>query len=365
TLSEERFSLFGDKDVDEEEKLLNQKLETLRKAFEDAERAKNQKKDEKNQLEAKKNQLEAGILQRKPKLDEASFAFEQKILANGFSDDDAFMAARLSDEDFEELKKKSDFLKTAFTQANTTLENAEKSYFEYSEANKIQGRKEDLLQESGDLEEKRKALNARLTQIKSIFAVNEQNQKRAKKILEDYEAFQAEYGLWEQMNKWAGTNKGADLSVFVQSLAFNSLLSLANKNLYGITKRYTLIQQDSSPLEFAIRDDYFANPRSVKNLSGGEKFLVSLSLALGISEFASRNVRVDSLFLDEGFGTLSGELLTEAINALKNLQKDGKMLGIITHVQDVIDEIDQKIEVKQAALGYSVIYGSGIREVTS
>ena len=365
SLSGERFSLFGDKNVDEEERLMSQSLETLRKAFDEAEKAKNQKKEEKTRLEAKKNQLEAGISQRKPKLDEADFAFEQKIRANGFTDNDDFMSARLSDGDIEDLKKKSDFLKTAFTQAKTSLENAEKSYAEYSETHKVCVGKEELLQEREALDGQRKDLVAKLTQIKSIFALNEQNQKRAEKILGDYERLQSEYGLWEQMNKWAGTNKGSDLSVFVQSLAFNSLLSLANKNLYGITKRYALIQQDSSPLEFAIRDDYFANPRSVKNLSGGEKFLVSLSLALGISEFASRNVRVDSLFLDEGFGTLSGELLTEAINALKNLQKDGKMLGIITHVQDVIDEIDQKIEVKQAALGYSVIYGSGIREVTS
>ncbi|MDE5613243.1 MAG: hypothetical protein K2I74_01160, partial [Treponemataceae bacterium] len=79
-----------------------------------------------------------------------------------------------------------------------------------------------------------------------------------------------------------------------------------------------------------------------------------------VSEFASRNVRVDSLFLDEGFGTLSGDLLTEAINALKNLQKDGKMLGIITHVQDVINEIDQRIEVRQTSGGHSVLAGSGI-----
>ena len=121
-----------------------------------------------------------------------------------------------------------------------------------------------------------------------------------------------------------------------------------------------MVQKEADSLDFEIQDIYFEEPRSISNLSGGEKFLVSLSFALAISEFASKNVRVDSLFLDEGFGTLSGELLTEAINALKNLQKQGKMLGIITHVQDVISEIDQKIEVKPAALGHSILCGSGI-----
>ena len=162
------------------------------------------------------------------------------------------------------------------------------------------------------------------------------------------------------MNKWAGQREGADLSVFVQSLAFSSLLRLTNKNLFGITNRYKVVQKSPASLDFEMQDIFFDEPRSIANLSGGEKFLVSLSFALGISEFASRNVRVDSLFLDEGFGTLSGELLTEAINALKNLQKDGKMLGIITHVQDVINEIDQRIEVKPVSGGHSILIGSGI-----
>ena len=100
--------------------------------------------------------------------------------------------------------------------------------------------------------------------------------------------------------------------------------------------------------------------RPVSNMSGGEKFIISLSLALGIAELASQNIRVDSLFLDEGFGTLSGDPLTEAINALKRLQNSGKMLGIITHVDAVINEFPQKIEAVKKAGGVSELRGSGI-----
>ncbi len=221
--------------------------------------------------------------------------------------------------------------------------------------------KEESLSKQKELLLQKENLNSALIEVKTKLATNEQNKNRAKKIFSEYEKLREDFGTWEQMNKWAGTREGADLSVFVQSLAFNSLLSLANKNLFGITKRYRVLQKEPCSLEFEIEDIYFSEPRPVKNLSGGEKFLVSLSFALAISEFASRNVRVDSLFLDEGFGTLSGELLTEAINALKNLQKQGKMLGIITHVQDVIGEIEQKIEVKPVSLGHSVLIGSGIK----
>ena len=103
--------------------------------------------------------------------------------------------------------------------------------------------------------------------------------------------------------------------------------------------------------------------RPVTNMSGGERFIISLSLALGIAELASRNVRVDSLFLDEGFGTLSGEPLTQAINALKSLQSNGKMLGIITHIEAVIQEFDQKIEAIKKNGGVSELRGSGITNV--
>ena len=222
--------------------------------------------------------------------------------------------------------------------------------------------KDDVLSEQAALTAQRAQTQMQLHSVSATLLANEQNQKQAEAILAEYTALQKDYATWEQMKKWVGKDDGSDLSVFVQSLAFNSLLALTNKNLYGITGRYKILQKSTGSLDFEINDIYFAEPRSVANLSGGEQFLVSLSLALGISEFASKNVRVDSLFLDEGFGTLSGDLLTEAINALKNLQKDGKMLGIITHVQDVINEIDQRIEVKPLSGGHSVLVGSGITQ---
>lgn len=301
-LSGEREELFGSKNVDSEENQKNQKITGLRKSVEAAEREQNEAKEEKAALLAKKSQLEKLLYEKEASL--------QNLLEESGA--------------------------------------------------KNPNNKEEIVTKRNELLRQKENLKSNLIEIKTKIATNEQNKERAKKILSEYEKLQTDYGTWEQMNKWAGTREGADLSVFVQSLAFNSLLTLANNNLFGITKRYSVVQKEPSSLEFEIQDIYFEKPRSVVNLSGGEKFLVSLSFALAISEFASKNVRVDSLFLDEGFGTLSGELLTEAINALKNLQKQGKMLGIITHVQDVINEIEQKIEVKPVSLGHSVLLGSGI-----
>ena len=266
----------------------------------------------------------------------------------------------MSEAAFSALSQKSELLKTRLTESQARAENAKKSYEQFKNQTKLTRNQDEVVKDFEKKQAEQKECSAQLMEIKVTLAKNEQNQSQAEKIKSEYEKLSSEFDTWQQMKNWIGKDNGDDMSVFVQSLAFNSLLRVTNKNLFGITNRYKVVQKSPASLDFEIQDIYFEEPRSVANLSGGEKFLVSLSFALGISEFASRNVRVDSLFLDEGFGTLSGELLTEAINALKNLQKDGKMLGIITHVQDVISEIDQRIEVKPLSLGHSELIGSGI-----
>ncbi|WP_294427804.1 AAA family ATPase [uncultured Treponema sp.] len=364
-LQSERNELFGEKSPDEEETACNDRISALRKAFEDSGKAMNQAQDDKSRLEAQKTQLEKNLDEKEPQLRSDEEAFFEKLNENGFDSEEKFLYGRMTDADFSELERKSEDLKTKLTKAKTSLENAKKSLEDYKSDSNLTRSREELDFEKTTLENEKTACGEELVKIQSALVNNEQNKTRSKEILAKYQKIQEKFGVWEQMNKWAGMREGADLSVFVQSLAFNSLLTIANKNLFGITSRYKLVQKNQGSLEFEIQDIYFEQPRSITNLSGGEKFLVSLSFALAISEFASRNVRVDSLFLDEGFGTLSGELLTEAINALKNLQKEGKMLGIITHVQDVIEEIDQRIEVKPVSGGHSKLIGSGISELHS
>ena len=103
--------------------------------------------------------------------------------------------------------------------------------------------------------------------------------------------------------------------------------------------------------------------RSTKNLSGGESFIVSLALALGLSQMASRNVRVDSLFLDEGFGTLDDEALDTALETLAGLRRDGKLIGIISHVPALRERIAARIRVIPRAGGKSGISGPGCRSL--
>ena len=165
------------------------------------------------------------------------------------------------------------------------------------------------------------------------------------------------------MGEFFGVMDGRDFATFVQGLTFKSLLKLANKHLAIVKDRFRLVAKGN--LDFEISDAEFDKPRGISNLSGGEKFLVSLSLALGIADFASRNVRVESLFMDEGFGTLDDATLEDVMSCLRSQQREGKMLGIITHVESVVNSITQRIELEPAQQGLSIIKGPGVSRGTA
>jgi len=123
-----------------------------------------------------------------------------------------------------------------------------------------------------------------------------------------------------------------------------------------MTDRYILIQDTTMPLTMHVIDTWQGGVvRTVKNLSGGEVFLVSLALALGLSGMASQNVRVDSLFLDEGFGTLDNDTLETALSALSSLEQEGKLIGIISHVPALQERIPVRISIEKGTNGTSRI----------
>ena len=145
--------------------------------------------------------------------------------------------------------------------------------------------------------------------------------ERIKEKQSAIEAQKKECHRWEKLHGLIGSADGKKYRNFAQGLTFELMVSHANQQLKKMTDRYLLIRDDQQPLELNVVDNYQAGEiRSTKNLSGGESFIVSLTLALGLSKMASRKVRVDSLFLDEGFGTLDEEALETALETLSGLQ---------------------------------------------
>ena len=165
---------------------------------------------------------------------------------------------------------------------------------------------------------------------------------------------------WEKLHGLIGSADGKKFRNFAQGLTFELMVSHANRQLEKMTDRYLLIRDDKQPLVLNVVDNYQAGEiRSTKNLSGGESFIVSLTLALGLSKMASRKVRVDSLFLDEGFGSLDEDTLETALETLSGLQQDGKLIGIISHVSALKERIATQITITPLSGGTSTLIGPG------
>lgn len=174
------------------------------------------------------------------------------------------------------------------------------------------------------------------------------------------QAQEREFSCWAQLHSLIGSADGKKYRNFAQSITFESLVTHANQQLQRITDRYLLIPAEARALELNIIDLYQAGEiRSTKNLSGGESFLVSLALALGLSHMASQKVRIDSLFLDEGFGTLDEETLDTALEALTSLHQEGKCIGIISHVPMLKERLSLQIQVLPSSAGRSRLVGPG------
>ena len=160
---------------------------------------------------------------------------------------------------------------------------------------------------------------------------------------------------WAKLNKLIGSADGTKFKVIAQSYTLNLLLMHANKHLSYLSKRYRL-QQVPGTLALQVIDcDMCDEVRTVYSLSGGESFLISLALALGLSSLSSNNLKVESLFIDEGFGSLDADSLRTVMEALEQLQMQGRKIGVISHVQEMSERIAVQVQLHRAANGKSAI----------
>ncbi len=160
--------------------------------------------------------------------------------------------------------------------------------------------------------------------------------------------------VWEQLDEVIGSADGKKFRVFAQSLAFEALLREANAHLADLAPRYRLMSVPESALDLQVADqDLGSEVRTINSLSGGEIFLVSLALALGLSGISTRATQAQTLFIDEGFGTLDRDTLDHAMVALENLQATGRTVGIISHVPELQERFGAQVRVEPAGCGKS------------
>lgn len=213
-----------------------------------------------------------------------------------------------------------------------------------------------LATELAQLHAENEKLHQRLGAAASQLAQDDEARQQQAAGLHQLALRQQEQQRWQDLAEQIGSAKGDKFSQFAQGLTLSHLARLANLRLRQLTGRYTILKTPNRNLELQIIDhDQADTVRPMASLSGGESFLVSLALALGLSELAGYKARIESLFIDEGFGTLDPDSLNTALDALERLQHSGKMIGIISHVADLKERIGTQIRVQPGAGGNSTV----------
>ncbi len=361
-----RRELFGVLDPDSEEKRLNHGLKEAGERRDKAWRDLNRLQAELAGLEEDIRKKSASIAVRTERLAELEPVLQQRITEAGFADEEDFLRARLPKERLDELSGMVDRLQREETEIRTRRQDRTDALRNEREKAWTDKTLEQLAEESA-------YLSSRLSELqKELGAINQrlQQQISQRRLQQDrvcaVELQKKECSRWENLHDLIGSADGKKFRNFAQGLTFELMVAHANRQLQKMSDRYILVRDNDEPLELNVIDNYQAgDTRSTKNLSGGESFIVSLALALGLSHMASRKVRVDSLFLDEGFGTLDEDALETALETLSGLQREGKLIGVISHVPALKERIGVRIQVEAGNAGRSVLSGPGCRRVAS
>ncbi|HAT3952259.1 TPA: exonuclease subunit SbcC [Kluyvera ascorbata] len=293
------------------------------------------------------------------RLQEAERAFEQQLAASHFTDRQAFLDALLDADERLRLEQLKQTLETQHQQRQTLAAQVQEALQHHLTLRPetlpttltladVQTQLEQLARQLRENSEHQGELRQQLKQ-------DEVNRQQQQSLLAEIEKANAELEDWAHLNTLIGSKEGDKFRKFAQGLTLDNLVWLANEQLSRLHGRYLLQRKASDALELEVVDTWQADAvRDTRTLSGGESFLVSLALALALSDLVSHKTRIDSLFLDEGFGTLDSETLDTALDALDALNASGKIIGVISHVEAMKERIPVQIKVKKInELGYS------------
>ena len=359
-LKTKRVGLYNDKDPAVEESRMAENVGSAEKKFEE-------EKETKTKLESEIGTLNERILKIKEKSVESSESirdlekvFIEGISTAGFLSEEEFVKARLPKDRFEVLEE----LEKELLLEENEISSRSGENSRILEEERIKVKTSDTLE---NLAEKILAFDSRIMtlnqEIGGIGVRLKQHEELLgvqKGLVETLKKQDLECLRWEKLHALIGSADGNKFRKYAQGLTFKSLISHANNHLRRMSDRYELVRSQDSPLDLDIKDEYQAGEiRSTKNLSGGESFIVSLALALGLSGMASRNVQIDSLFLDEGFGTLDNETLEVALDSLSALHHEGKIIGVISHIPALNERISTQIHVDKITGGRSRVSGPG------
>ena len=301
---------------------------------------------------------------------QAEAHWQQQLANSPFASQAAFLAALLEPHVREQLDQLKTQLNTAQQKAIALHDQAQAQLAQQQEQAKEQqihsftpdpdaeltlSTLQHLRTQQDSLAQTQQQTMAHMAQIEQQLHADAEQRQRQQGLLVAVATQQQEYDDISYLHSLIGSANGDKFRRFAQGLTLDNLIYLANQQLQKLHGRYALTRQSHQTLVLSVLDTWQAdNERNTKTLSGGESFLVSLALALALSDLVSHKTSIDSLFLDEGFGTLDAETLDIALDALDNLNASGKTIGVISHVEAMKERIPNQIKVnKKSGLGVS------------
>lgn len=351
---ESRFELFGEKDPAKVRKQTEDALEKLGRQLEETESSVENLRLELREL--KTRIAERKRVQEKRQKENISVRedLQQHLSDLPFQSIDELEKALLPEEEVKRLEKEEKELNENMLKTQNRHSIAETQLQKESLEPKTELGEEEIQASLDELEKRKKEITSLSGELKSQVETHQRRAETGKKLQQQAELQRTELQRWAALNHLIGSSDGKKFRVFAQGLTLQRLTQLANRHLQQLNGRYLIRKTEEDNLNLQIVDTYQANnERSMNTLSGGETFLVSLALALGLSDLAGKNTIINSLFIDEGFGTLDEATLDMAITTLENLQSTGKTIGIISHVEALKERIGTQIRVLKEGNGFS------------
>ncbi len=321
-------------------------------------------------LQGRQAQLDAHLTRQQKTLADAASAWQKALAASPFADLDAYAAALLPTEERQRLQQARETRQAAKQQADALLQAAREKLARLHAEPAVATAGDDTPNASGQtevppladldtalaqLDQQRRELSEQLGARRALLTRDQEARQSQQALFQEIATQTVDADLWQRLDGLIGSAKGDKFRKFAQGLTLDHLLHLANGHLARLHGRYLLRRKSTGELELDIVDSWQGEvARDTRTLSGGESFLVSLALALALADLVSHKTSIDSLFLDEGFGTLDADTLDLALAALDSLNASGKSIGIISHVAGLKERIPVQIEVrKNGGIGHS------------
>ena len=306
-------------------------------------------------LSGRHAQAQAALALQRAALLSAESAWHAALLSSPFADASAFAAALLPAPERQRLTALRATLQAAEQRTSALLHAAHDKQTQLQTQALTTLTPEEMTAQLATLEAQRSSLSEQMGAQRALLTADTQHRTNQQTLFDHISLQATEVDLWQRLDSLIGSAKGDKFRKFAQGLTLDHLLQLANRHLARLHGRYLLRRKTTGELELDIVDAWQGDTtRDTRTLSGGEGFLVSLALALALSDLVSNKTSIDSLFLDEGFGSLDGDTLEVALTALDSLNASGKMIGIISHVEALKERIPAQIRVeKGGGIGHS------------